>query len=30
MYFTMRAAVPEFFSNRDVTRTELKEILKVV
>lgn len=30
MYFTMRAAVPEFFSNRDVTRPELQEILKQV
>lgn len=27
MYFTMRAAVPEFFTNRDVTSPELKEIL---
>lgn len=30
MYFTMRAAVPEFFDNRDVTRPELKEILSMV
>ncbi|XP_076749007.1 alpha-tocopherol transfer protein-like [Xylocopa sonorina] len=30
MYFTMRAAIPEFFTNRDVTRPELLEILKVV
>ncbi|PSN39982.1 hypothetical protein C0J52_20369 [Blattella germanica] len=30
MYFTMRAAVPEFFSDRDVTRPELKEILSLV
>ncbi|XP_068623414.1 alpha-tocopherol transfer protein-like [Battus philenor] len=28
MYFTMRAACPEFFSNRDVTSPELREILK--
>ncbi|XP_049840183.1 clavesin-2-like isoform X1 [Schistocerca gregaria] len=27
MYFTMRAALPEFFTDRDVTRPELKEIL---
>lgn len=27
MYFTMRAALPEFFTNRDVTRPELKDIL---
>jgi hypothetical protein len=27
MYFTMRAAVPEFFKDRDVTRPELKAIL---
>lgn len=26
MYFTMRAIVPEFFSNRDVTSPEMKEI----
>ncbi|XP_012273701.1 alpha-tocopherol transfer protein-like isoform X2 [Orussus abietinus] len=30
MYFTMRAAVPEFFSNRDITRPELQEIVKIV
>jgi hypothetical protein len=30
MYFTMRAAVPEFFKDRDVTRPELKEILDLV
>jgi hypothetical protein len=30
MYFTMRAAVPEFFSNRDVTRPELKQLLDLV
>ncbi|KAG7197628.1 hypothetical protein KM043_013409 [Ampulex compressa] len=28
MYFTMRAAVPEFFTNRDVTRPEFQEINK--
>lgn len=28
MYFTMRAAVPEFFSNRDVSRPELRDILE--
>ncbi|CAH0758486.1 unnamed protein product [Diatraea saccharalis] len=27
MYFTMRAACPEFFTNRDVTRPELKDIM---
>ncbi|CAH0402858.1 unnamed protein product [Chilo suppressalis] len=27
MYFTMRAACPEFFSNRDITRPELKELM---
>jgi hypothetical protein len=26
----MRAAVPEFFNDRDVTRPELKEILNLV
>ncbi|XP_014259292.1 alpha-tocopherol transfer protein-like [Cimex lectularius] len=26
MYFTMRAAVPEFFANRDPTRTEFKQV----
>lgn len=30
MYFTMRAAVPEFFNDRDATRPELKAILDVV
>lgn len=30
MYFTMRAAVPEFFNDRDVTRPELKEFLDYV
>lgn len=30
MYFTMRGAAPEFFMNRDVTRPEMKEILKHV
>jgi hypothetical protein len=30
MYFTMRAAVPEFFNDRDVTRPELKELLDLV
>lgn len=30
MYFTMRTAVPEFFNDRDVTRPELQEILKIV
>lgn len=30
MYFSMRAAVPEFFANRDVNRPELKEILDLV
>lgn len=27
MYYTMRNAVPEFFSNRDIDRPELAEIL---
>ncbi|KAG7303299.1 hypothetical protein JYU34_011783 [Plutella xylostella] len=27
MYFTMRAACPEFFTNRDITRPELKDLL---
>jgi hypothetical protein len=27
MYFTMRAVIPDFFNDRDVTRPELKEIL---
>ncbi|KYN35701.1 Alpha-tocopherol transfer protein-like protein [Trachymyrmex septentrionalis] len=30
MYFTMRAIVPEFFSNRDITRPALQEIIKLV
>uniref|UniRef100_A0A2H1WHQ3 SFRICE_008001 n=1 Tax=Spodoptera frugiperda TaxID=7108 RepID=A0A2H1WHQ3_SPOFR len=30
MYFTMRAAVPEFFNDRDVNRPELQEILNIV
>nr|XP_012146517.1 PREDICTED: uncharacterized protein LOC100877368 isoform X2 [Megachile rotundata] len=30
MYFTMRAAIPEFFTNRDITRPELREITKIV
>nr|CAD7409221.1 unnamed protein product [Timema poppensis] len=30
MYFTMRAAIPEFFSNRDVNRKELQDILSKV
>ncbi|CAG9126186.1 unnamed protein product [Plutella xylostella] len=30
MYFTMRAAVPEFFTDRDVNRPELQEILNMV
>ncbi|XP_038213768.1 alpha-tocopherol transfer protein-like [Zerene cesonia] len=30
MYFTMRTAVPEFFTNRDVTIPELQEILKII
>ncbi|XP_031839005.1 alpha-tocopherol transfer protein-like isoform X2 [Nomia melanderi] len=30
MYFTMRAAIPEFFSNRDITRPELKDIAKLI
>ncbi|KAJ8885197.1 hypothetical protein PR048_011393 [Dryococelus australis] len=30
MYFTMRAAIPEFFTNRDVKRPELQDILKIV
>jgi len=29
MYFTMRAAVPEFFANRDPTRPEIKQVLDV-
>ncbi|VVC98505.1 unnamed protein product [Leptidea sinapis] len=30
MYFTMRTAVPEFFNDRDVTRPELQESLKII
>ncbi|XP_053617231.1 alpha-tocopherol transfer protein-like [Plodia interpunctella] len=30
MYFTMRTAVPEFFTDRDVNRPELQEILNMV
>ncbi|GBP00817.1 Alpha-tocopherol transfer protein-like [Eumeta japonica] len=30
MYFTMRAAVPEFFADRDATKPELQEILSIV
>jgi hypothetical protein len=30
MYFTIRTAVPEFFGDRDVTRPELQDILKIV
>ncbi|VVC37057.1 Cellular retinaldehyde binding/alpha-tocopherol transport,CRAL/TRIO, N-terminal domain,CRAL-TRIO lipid [Cinara cedri] len=30
MYFTMRAAVPEFFANRDPTLPEIKEVMKTV
>uniref|UniRef100_A0A2S2NXC1 Clavesin-2 n=1 Tax=Schizaphis graminum TaxID=13262 RepID=A0A2S2NXC1_SCHGA len=29
MYFTMRAAVPEFFSKRDPTLPEIKEVMRV-
>lgn len=29
MYFTMRALVPEFFSNRDPTLPEIKEVMKI-
>ncbi|KAJ8917406.1 hypothetical protein NQ315_002430 [Exocentrus adspersus] len=29
MYFTMRAAVPEFFSNRDISRPELQQIIEL-
>ncbi|KAK9496934.1 hypothetical protein O3M35_012883 [Rhynocoris fuscipes] len=28
-YFTMRAAVPEFFSNRDPTRKEIKDVMEI-
>lgn len=27
MYFTMRAACPEFFTNRDMSRPELRELM---
>lgn len=30
MYFTMRAAIPEFFSNRDIRRQEMQELAKLV
>ncbi|XP_053972501.1 alpha-tocopherol transfer protein-like [Hylaeus volcanicus] len=30
MYFTMRAAVPEFFTGRDANRPEIREILNLV
>ena len=30
MYFTMRTAIPEFFSNRDITSPEMREVTKVV
>ncbi|KAF7993696.1 hypothetical protein HCN44_010291 [Aphidius gifuensis] len=30
MYFTMRGAAPEFFTNRDVTRPEMKELVKMI
>ncbi|XP_046417873.1 alpha-tocopherol transfer protein-like isoform X1 [Neodiprion fabricii] len=30
MYFTMRSIVPEFFSQRDITRAEMREITSVV
>lgn len=30
MYFTMRAMVPEFFSNRDVKNPSLQELLRLV
>lgn len=30
MYYTMRNAVPEFFTDRDISRPELAEILDVV
>lgn len=29
MYFTMRTAVPEFFSDRDPTKPEIQEIFKI-
>lgn len=30
MYFTMRAVIPEFFANRDITRPSLQEVAKHV
>ncbi|XP_070155077.1 alpha-tocopherol transfer protein-like [Polyergus mexicanus] len=30
MYFTMRAVIPEFFSNRDITRPSLQDVAKHV
>ncbi|XP_034949140.1 alpha-tocopherol transfer protein-like [Chelonus insularis] len=30
MYFTMRGAAPEFFSNRDVTRPETRDVLDLI
>ncbi|XP_014483430.1 PREDICTED: alpha-tocopherol transfer protein-like [Dinoponera quadriceps] len=30
MYFTMRSALPEFFSNRDVTRPVMQDIVKII
>lgn len=30
MYFTMRALVPEFFSNRDIKSPELQEVARVL
>ncbi|KAF2900957.1 hypothetical protein ILUMI_05229 [Ignelater luminosus] len=30
LYFTMRTAAPEFFSNRDIKRPELQELMKFV
>lgn len=30
MYYTMRNAVPEFFTDRDVSRPEMSEILNVM
>lgn len=30
MYFTMRAAVPEFFTNRDATLPDLQEVMRIV
>lgn len=29
MYFTMRAAVPEFFANRDPSLPEIKEVMRI-